>query len=332
MSNNITSDSNKSLGDSIYGASFKTHPLIIRQCDRGRFLRNILCNESSLSVITSYDESFLSLLKDGILNGGVDDFLEIKIGERNLYPSEVFRAGKLLSSCKYKTVYEVIVSLGYPKEGIPLLLEKLGLDSLTESPFGSLTQSEKKRLLLIGALSAKNKVVYFENPFKDIERQWIPPIASLIEETASNSVSQYYVVVDVEVVPSLWERSESVQIEVIGDKKRRASSFGRSGSELSLMVSEIRNSLKENTLYLGETDSRIISRPQNVHSVYDSHVMRSTTSEIIVNPSLSEALKHKANKDESYFDLSSLRAQTEKLGKDKRFTAYSTMDKPKKIE
>lgn len=310
-----------------YGKHFGSNSLLLRQYHAGAFVRALSCAESSLTVITAPKDSDLDAFRDGLPVGGRDGLLEVKVGGRTLCASEVYWAGKPLSSFKYATVSEVVTSLGYPEEGVFALLDKLGLAQLSDSPFGVLSRSERKRLLLIGALCAKNRVVYFDRPFDDIEREWVPALAALIEETASKSYDQYYVVVGVDVVPSLWERSDSVNIEVLGEKRRRASSFGgaRSSKNLTAAVAEVRRLLKTNQV-IEPTDTGIISRPQTVHSVTSSYkIDEECATEVIVNPSMSHIIgNHEPSEasnqsDSSSFDLNLLRQQAEKLSSDRRF-------------
>jgi hypothetical protein len=250
--------------------------LLLRQfAQDGRFVRTVKCVSGQVTLIGADTPGTLEPFRAALLGSGAGVGVTMRIGSRDLHPTEVHVVGNARSLWSKNSVADVLHTAGVSESISEQLLAQIGLTGAANASPDMLTPGEARRLVLVCSLFSRSQVLYYERPFVEVEDRWVPVVAQMMLEGAQLG-GRIIVVTGVERLPAVWKANPDVYVENLDSQPEKT----KGEPEIREMLAG--SSTSREATYL-------VTRPQLIHQ--KRRVMEvSLQAEAIPNPNLNQLL------------------------------------------
>ena len=264
--------------------------LVLRELSsRGRFVRSITCHPGEVAVLASSENGEFDGLKEALL-GQRKNLLDMRLGEDELHPSEVYEVDIANYSWKQPTISAILQTAGAPPAIIPELLRELGLAQAARLPAEQLDKCEMRRLCLACSFFAKSTILLYDRPFSVLTAEWREKMALFLVESIRASQRISLVFID-DAIPELWKDYPDVQI--VGSKSKKKKELTRTSSRPSSDEQTNIGKLLDIGMRSSTGHGAIITRPQRVRKPTPRiSFPKAMQAEAIPNPNFLKAMQN----------------------------------------
>lgn len=214
------------------------------------FSKTVTCKKGFITIISGEDLAEIKLFMDAL--SGREAPVLVKLDGGEIYSSEIYSTSDFDRTYLNLNPDQILSKLGLKQVDRVKILSHIGLLEDLETTTHQLDLGKLARLKLLVAIFSKSKIVYFDNPFKDIPGRWIEQIALLLSQGAKIAEG-VFVVTNLEELPQSWNNSSNIRIEGFRRGQRRKTSTFLPFKPKDLdpeLISVLKSELSNNRSYL----------------------------------------------------------------------------------